>query len=317
MTDISEETVANFRNSSLLHILAVSGGHTLYIIIGATFLLTKLKISKKLTNFIIIVILLLFMIITGLNASVVRACIMGVIMVLSKVLYRKLDIYTSIGFSLLIVFVDNPFAINDIGLQLSYIGTLGIVLLNKPIEDFLCKKNINKKIAQGLSVTISAQILLIPILIYNFNTMSLTFFISNMLALPLIGAIMGIGAANIFISIFSLDLAKFTSVILNFLLEILILIAEVSSKIPFSNIVVITPYKITIIIYYIIIFLILAIYRLKTYKSIKILILSINKNRKKLIGVLLIIIIIFNVFTLIIKNINSDLRIHFIDVGQR
>lgn len=81
---ISEEVVENFKTSSLSHVLAVSGAHTSYIVLCITYLLNKGRVSKREINIIIIFVLLLFMFITGLTPSVIRACIMGIILVRLK-----------------------------------------------------------------------------------------------------------------------------------------------------------------------------------------------------------------------------------------
>ena len=132
--DVPENVVEDFRISSLSHLLAVSGMHVMYIILSVTYLLDRLKMSKRKTIILIILVLILFMFITGFSASVVRACIMGIIMVSAKLFYKKLDIWTSICLSLLIILIHNPLAINNIGLQLSYMGTIGIVLFSERLQ---------------------------------------------------------------------------------------------------------------------------------------------------------------------------------------
>ncbi len=115
------------------------------------------------------------MFITNFSPSVTRAGIMGIIMILSKIFYRKNDIYTALSISLFIILIYNPFLIQSLGLLLSYGGVIGIIIiLNKSILSIL--KNIkikNKKykyfikpkiqnsldkIKEIISVSISVQI---------------------------------------------------------------------------------------------------------------------------------------------------------------
>ena len=103
--DISEEITESFSKSSLSHILAISGTHITYIILGITFMLTKSRIPRKARNFITILALLLFILITGFSPSVVRACIMGILMVLAKIVHKKSDILNSIAISLIIILI--------------------------------------------------------------------------------------------------------------------------------------------------------------------------------------------------------------------
>ena len=127
--------------------------------------------------------------IAGFTPSVVRACIMGAFVQLANIFHRKSDIWAGLAAALLIMLIYNPYNILNLGLQLSYLGTIGIILFSKNIEDFLLRTRIRKKIAKMLAVAIAAQILIMPVIAYNFNVISLTFFISNIIAMPLLGAI--------------------------------------------------------------------------------------------------------------------------------
>ena len=292
---ISEDITENFSKSSLSHILAISGSHISYIIIGITFILTKSRTSKKGMYIITILSLIFFIFITNFSSSVIRACIMGIIVLFAKIVYRKPDILTSISVSLLIILIDNPFTIKDIGLQLSYLGTIGIVYLNKPIANFL-EKYMKKKIAKILAITISAQIMVLPVTVINFNNISTVFIISNIIAAPLTGGIILLGYANVLIGVISLDIAKVIAIITHSLVQLLIWTAEFTAKIPYSSITTITPHLITVIYYYIFIY---AIWRKKLVKKASI--------------IFLILIICITSIDIIPKKF----KIHFIDVGQR
>lgn len=300
---ISDEISENFSKSSLSHIVAISGSHITYIVIGVSFILTKSKIPKRGIYILTIIALIIFMFITRFSPSVVRACIMGIIMLFSKIVHRKLDVLNSIALSLIMILIDNPYAINDIGLQLSYLGTLGIIFLNKPILKFL-EKHINKKIAEVLSVTISAQIAILPVMIINFNTISTVFIISNLIAVPLSGVITLFGYATVFVGMIFLKVGKIIGVVLDILTKLLIWIAEVTAKIPLATITVTTPSILFVIIYYLSLYIILkkSNFLLKLKEHIR--------PAKFILGVIILAVIIINI-------IPQNLRIHFIDVGQR
>lgn len=259
------------------------------------------------------------MFITNFTQSVTRACIMGIILLSSNLFYQKQDSITSIAISILISLIFNPFNIYDIGFRLSYLGTTGIILFNKNIENLLLKKT-NKKIAKILSVTISAQLVIMPISAYIFNNISLTFLISNFLASPILGIIMILGIVTIFVSFISFKIAKLLAIILNLFLELLNLIVDLCSKIPFSNLIIVTPYIISIIIIYIFELVFNYLYVIYNFKK------KLRKIEKKLIKIInkkfflkmiLIIIIsstLFNLFYSIL--IPKNLKIYFIDVMQ-
>ena len=308
--DITEDIIEDFKISNLSHMLSVSGAHTSYIILGISYILSKTP--KKYAKIITILVLGIFLFITNFTASVTRACLMAAFAIGAKLLYRKSNTITNIALSLLIILIINPFSILEIGLQLSYLGTLGIVLFNKNIDKMLSKMKVNKKIIQLLAVTFSAQIFIMPIMAYRFNTISLTFFISNLLAGPILGIVIILGFIAIFVSIISFKLAKLLAIILNIFLELLTLIAKFVSKIPISSITIKTPYVVSIVLIYILILIsnyFFSIYNLKNrlYK---------NQIKKliKLIAIILVLVIpinsIINTFAL------GYTKIYFIDVGQ-
>ena len=300
---IEEEVIKSFRNSSLAHILSISGTHVSYIIFGSIFILENLKLSKKKTYFISILIIIIFMFITNFVPSVVRSCLSGIMMIFSKIVYRKQDMLTSLALSLLILLIINPFCIFDIGLQLSYTGVLGIIIFNNRIKKLLDKyvKSNNKiltTIKEGVSVSLSVQILILPIQIINFNNINLVFIISNLIAIPILGLVMILGFISIFISYFIFEIAITISKFVEILLEVIIFISNITGEFKYANLIVVTPSIFLIISYY---FLILFL---------------INKKKKiaKYFGIIV-------VFILIIGNlvfvINQEFTIHFIDVGQR
>ena len=318
--NIQEDIIESFRTANLSHILAVSGAHTSYIILGITYLISKSKTPKRIGYIITIIILLIFIMITGASYSVVRACIMAIVVIGAKICYRKENFFTSICISLIIILIQNPFAINDIGLKLSFMGTAGIVIFNKSITNFFIKLKIKQKIAEALSVTFSAQLMIMPITILNFNTISLTFFISNILASPLLGIIIIFGFISIFISSILNPISKILFLILHIFLELLILVSKVTEKIPGSSILVKTPNILFAIVYYILILFFNYFFVIKQNptrrfhkKIIKIITI---KNIKNTVKVIVVVFLIMLLLTRIVRIINPTLKIYFIDVGQ-
>lgn len=319
---IQEDILENFKTSNLSHILSVSGAHTSYIILGVSYILIKSKISRKYVYIITIIVLLIFMFITNFTVSVIRACLMGILMMGAKIFHRKVDFASSISIALLITLLYNPFSINEIGLQLSYLGTIGIILFNKNIEKLFRKIKINKKISKLLSVAFSAQLMIMPIMALKFNTISLTFFISNILVSPILGIIMLLGFITVFTSFISYTMAKMLSIVLNLILEMLICISNFCSKLPFSKILIKTPYITSIIFVYLLILISNYIITNYSYKEILRLFqrsfLKITNIKKpdKLLRIFCVVTIILILFCFINALIQINLEIYFIDVGQ-
>lgn len=317
--DLDEDISKNFQKSSLSHLLAVSGTHVSYIILALTFFISISKMSKKCGYLLIIFTLIAFLFLTNFSISVMRACIMASILIISKLVYRKLNIANSLGIALLITLVSNPLSIQSVSLQLSYLGTMGVIYLSPLLNNAFEKIYLNKKISKILSVPISAQIFIAPIIIKTFHTISFTFLLSNIIAIPLLGVIMVLGYITVFISFISLCLAQKIGIIINIFLKILINISNICASFKLSNIYVITPSNFTIIIYYILLLTAIYIFHLKTKQNLfafeKIVLENIsNKKTKNILIVLLVAVIIIEIpYT----NFDGNLKMYFIDVGQR
>ena len=336
-TDIDEQTQENFRNASMAHILAVSGMHITYVIIGISILLKKI-IGKKETNIFSIFILIFYMFITNFSPSITRAGIMGIIMLFSKIIYSKNDIYTSFSISLFLILIYNPYLIQNLGLKLSYGGVIGIILFNKSILRFFenikiknkvykykikpkIQKNLNK-IKEITSVSISVQLFILPLILYNLNTFNPYFLISNLILSICIGPIVILGFLFIIIVLINMKMAGIFSNIVRIGIKILIFISKVG-ELPFSKIYIATPNLNSIILYYICLVVLVIAYSIyssknpnKTQIRVRNLIaltqINLRKNKVKVKKVLLVLIAILIIINIFPKN----LKIHFIDVGQ-
>lgn len=338
---ISEEMANNFSESNISHILAVSGMHVSYIIVLSSFIFNKL-IGKHYSKIISSIIIIIYMCIVEFTPSVVRACITGIIAIMSNFFYRKNDIWEDLSIALFVILVYNPFLIRNVGLQLSFAGTLGIIIFQKKfqkwINDFLDKINrrairknkrfikfivkiLNSKLGQFvldfIIVTISATLFVSPIVLISFNKINISSLIISILIGGLIGPIVILGIVFVIIKI---DLVE---IILTFFLKILVWIAEFGSNMPLNQIYFITPNILQIIIYYIFILTINIILNIKLQKNpnmfqirikniISFVKYKIKLNKRKFISILLIVSVLYSFILIIPQN----LKIHFVDVGQ-
>ena len=246
--NITDETKDAFSGSSLSHLLAVSGAHISYIVLGLTTFFRKLRIPKKINYILTAILLIFYLFVIDFTASATRAVIMTIFLLLQIVFCRKQDLATTISFSLCIILLENPYKILDVGLLLSYLGTLGIIIIFNKIKSK--DKKLIDKLKDMCILTISAQILILPVMAICFNTISFTFIISNLIASIIIGPIIIFGFILILISFFNMYISKIFAKPYIVLLKVLINVANYSSKIPISRIYVKTPYMISIILYY-------------------------------------------------------------------
>lgn len=318
--NITDETKDAFSGSSLSHLLAVSGAHISYIVLGLTTFFRKLRITKKINYILTAILLIFYLFIIGFTASATRAVIMTIFLLLQIVFCRKQDLATTISFSLCIILFENPYKILDVGLLLSYLGTLGIIIIFNKIKSK--DKKMTDKLKDMCILTISAQVLILPVMAICFNTISFTFIISNLIASIIIGPIIIFGFILILISFFNMHISKIFAKPYIVLLKVLINVANYSSMIPISRIYVRTPYMISIIWYYLFIAILIIIFEIQKsnrkfikekFQSILTCIkYKILKNKKSLCVCIALIILI----SIFINKIPSGLKIYFIDVGQ-
>lgn len=240
-SDLDDDVIESFRKASLSHVLAISGAHFSYIILAIT-LMSKALRRKKLSKILLITVIIFFIKLTGESPSVMRAGIMCIVGAIASLTKRKNDVLNSIAISLLIQIIINPYVIFDMGLILSYSGVIGIIYLYKIVYRFFKLKII--------SVTISANIILIPIMMYNFKTVSFSFIISNIFASILLGPIIIIGYLVLIIRV------KPLFFLLNMLITFLSKVSQIVSNFKFSNINIEAPSILSIIMYYIIVYII-------------------------------------------------------------
>lgn len=172
--------------AGLSHIAAVSGMHLSIVAAVLALLLHRLLGKGKASALISILAVTAFAFVTGLSPSVTRACIMSVIFMTSKILYREADSLSSLGAAVTIMLLANPMMIYSAGFRLSALATFGIIVF-MPVFDDKIKQlpKILKYVAGTAAVSFAAQLAVIPELAYNFHSLSAYFLLSNIVIFPL------------------------------------------------------------------------------------------------------------------------------------
>ena len=181
----------NFISSGIYHILAVSGIHTTIISQMILSILLRLRVNKRLSALLSALGVFLFMSVSCFTPSVVRAGIMSIIYLVGLAIYRQSDSLNSLGISVLIISLINPNIGGSISLWLSFLSTLGIIVLHPKVFFYLRKKfksenKIVKHILESVSITTSVILFTFPVCAIVFKKVYLSSFISNILILPFI-----------------------------------------------------------------------------------------------------------------------------------
>ena len=299
-SNLDETIINDFSESSLSHVLAVSGMHMSYMVSIVSVIFSAC--GKKVKAFVIIASVIMFCNISGNSYSVVRASIMIIIYISAGLFHRKSDSLTNICVAAVAILVYNPYAIKSMSFILSFSATLSIIIFNNivtarfrrvPENNFL-----GKYIKNALCLSISANIILIPISAVYFNKISVTFLITGLISTFLLSLIMPIGFLSLFVSCFSSIITKISSYILNILLTCLIC----TSKIKLFS-VYITKQEIAIIT-------ILSLVLVYGYM------LKGNIKHKKIIKDIIIVFMMVCIIITVLKLADKNMYINFVDVGQ-
>jgi competence protein ComEC len=208
--DITEATYSAFKKAGAVHILAISGLHIGIILLFLEFLLRPMELlpEGKVLKLIAIVLLLWgFAFLAGLSASVVRAVTMFSFVAYALYLNRPSNTFNILALSMFfILLVFDSMLLFNVGFQMSYAAVFAIVWIYPLLQKFWHPKPwLVKKVWQLLSVSIAAQVGVLPISLYYFHQFPGLFFVSNLLIVPFLGLILGMGI--IVIALVLVDLA--------------------------------------------------------------------------------------------------------------
>ncbi|MFH0702551.1 MAG: DNA internalization-related competence protein ComEC/Rec2 [bacterium] len=188
-----------FINSGLLHLLAASGMNVSFIFGFWFFFARKLLLPHRLSIIIGIILVGIYSLLTGLPPSVTRAAGMLEFILFGKLIDRKADNVTLLALICMIMLLFDPLVMTDIGFQLSFIVTFGLLICMPIFTDKL--KPIPNMLSGSILLPVVAQMWVMPIQMFHFNTFAAYSVIANILVLPFTGIISFLGFAG---SIFSL-----------------------------------------------------------------------------------------------------------------
>jgi len=194
---VSDDLEDSFARSGTMHILAVSGLHLGILYWLLLQLLGCWRHHFILKWFFILISLLAlwsFALITGLAASTQRSAIMFSILLLGNTLSKESSSVNSLGASAIIILWVEPYQLYSVGFQLSYSALAGILYLQPLIARWCQVRNkILKYFWELISVSLAAQVAVLPLTVYYFHQFPVYFLLSNLLLIPLAFAIIVMG----------------------------------------------------------------------------------------------------------------------------
>ncbi|MGZ9223513.1 MAG: ComEC/Rec2 family competence protein [Anaerolineales bacterium] len=245
-TGLTQELQQAFKNTGTAHIIAISG-FNISIIAGLFVTFFSKFLGPRRGALLAIIGIVFYTILVGGDAAVVRAAIMGSLALFAKQIGRRqaaLNTLLAVALGMTLV---NPLFLWDVGFQLSFFATLGLILYADPFSQFANKIIIRyfptsaaEKFAELFSefvlLTLAAQVTTIPIMAYHFQRISLVSFLANPFILPAQPAVMILGGLAVLLSLIWFPLGQIAAWVTWPFVVYTIRLVEIFDRVPHGTI---------------------------------------------------------------------------------
>jgi competence protein ComEC len=220
-----------------------------------------------------LIFLFFFLILIGFRASSWRAALLGVAVLLSLQLGRLKQALNLLLFIAVLLLLFNPrLLVADVGFQLSFLAVLGIMYLSEPIKKFLQRRLPfiqTSFLTDILALTLSAQCMVFPLVVYYFGQLSLIAPLANLLVLPLLPAVLVLGFVLVSFGFLSTWLASLVAFVLQPLLNWIIYLSHFLSAWPYGHLQFPGASTFWLFLNYLLLFLVLIRIFFKIYYNLK------------------------------------------------
>jgi competence protein ComEC len=220
-----------FIKTGLAHVLAASGFHVA-LLLGVVLSITK-KLSPRQQFLVGLLVLLGYLTLTGLQPSVMRAVLMGIAALTGMVSNRKVNSLGSLILAGTILLLFQPLWIWDLGFQLSFLATFGLIVTLPALQKKL--DYLPSSLAEPIGITLAATLWTLPLLMYNFSSIALYSLWANVITTPLVMLISLGGMFSAFVSLLYPPLGSAIAGILFYPIEFLLQILAIFPHLPAST----------------------------------------------------------------------------------
>jgi competence protein ComEC len=251
---IPREVYKLFTDTGTLHLLAISGSNVAIVVLVFFGAFKLLRIPYRISLFLVFPLIIVFSFITGNQPSVVRASIMTSIFLISLLVERERDLVNIWALAALIILLATPTSLFDVGFQLSFAATLGLIIWVPKLEKLFLSKPKNRCLKYYMAlpffVSLSAQLFTYPITAYYFNKFSIYSLLANLFIVPLTSLAVMTGAISLLVSLLSLKLAILFISFNWICLELILRILSFFSSLPYADLKISSPSHLFILGFY-------------------------------------------------------------------
>ncbi|SHE31474.1 competence protein ComEC [Caldanaerobius fijiensis DSM 17918] len=247
-----EDVIESFSTSGVMHILAISG-FNVGIIFSAVFFMAKPIKDVYIKNTIAIVVLLIYLFLVGFSPSMLRAALMAIIFLIGQFFKRQADSLNSLSAAAILLLIINPLSLFDVSFQLSFVATASLILFYPTVYKYLRSLPISENISSLMAMTISAQLGVLPFLVYYFHKISIISILANVVVVPFAAFLIPLGFLLILTS-FIPAVSAFLTMPLVGIIYYVLRVTDFLSNLPYAAITVPFPGFIWIGLYYLFLF---------------------------------------------------------------
>lgn len=259
--NIPEDLKKDFNTAGISHITAISGYNiTIVALLVSWFLLFFFR--RNVAFWFSVGAIFVFTILTGASASVIRSALMGGLVLLANNSGRLYDSKNSLALVAFLMVLANPMILRyDVGFQLSFMATLGILYLAPLLKNYFKKLPSVLNFGETFLMTVSAQIMVLPLILFYFHNLSLVALPANLLILPLVplGMLAGFvtGIAGIILPVLGLVVGSVAWLVSS----LVIFLARFFSGLPFTTLNIFVSWYAVALIYVLIFWFLYYLFR--------------------------------------------------------
>ena len=291
---LEDEIKTLYQENGISHILAISGLHVSMVGAAIYFILRKLRLGLIVSSVLSLLFVYSYGILTNFSVSTNRAIVMYSVLLLAKLIGKTFDILSALSLSAFLILLQNPMELFQAGFLLSFGAVLGIAVILPSLNSLHEAK---KALLKAIYVSVSAQALTLPLVLYYFFQIPLYSVLINLLILPLTSILMLTALLAGIAGMVSTSFGVFIVGGANYILLFYEIVCRLGSNAPNNLITIGRPDNIRMLVYFVIIL---------------VFIISARRYRKKRTILLLLAAIV----VLVIQKPRDGLTITMLDVGQ-